>query len=34
MEEDSEQADLYREKFFAFLRKYGVCSDNISVMIA
>ncbi|MDE6834551.1 MAG: hypothetical protein K2J39_09965 [Ruminococcus sp.] len=34
MEEASEQADLYREKFFELLRKYGICSDNISVMIA
>ncbi|MCM1315790.1 MAG: hypothetical protein NC205_08445 [Prevotella sp.] len=34
MEDASEQADLYREKFFELLRKYGVCSDNISVMIA
>ena len=34
MEEASEQADLYREKFFELLRKYEVCSDNISVMIA
>lgn len=34
MEEASEQADLYKKKFFAFLQKYGVCSDNISVMIA
>ena len=33
MEEASEQADLYREKFFELLRKYEVCSDNISVMI-
>ncbi|MDE6034849.1 MAG: hypothetical protein K2G36_02955 [Ruminococcus sp.] len=34
IENASEQADLYREKFFELLRKYGICSDNISVMIA
>ena len=33
MEEASEQADLYREKFFELLWKYDVCNDNISVMI-
>lgn len=34
MEKASEQADLYKEKFFGLLQKYKICSDNISVMIA
>ncbi|MDE6034860.1 MAG: hypothetical protein K2G36_03010 [Ruminococcus sp.] len=25
---------MYRGKFFGLLRKYDVCNDNISVMIA
>ncbi|MDE6034800.1 MAG: hypothetical protein K2G36_02705 [Ruminococcus sp.] len=34
MKTASEQADLYREKFFRLLRKYGIITDNISVIIA
>lgn len=34
METAPKQADLYKNRFFDLLKKYGICKDNISVMIA
>ncbi|MDE7122681.1 MAG: hypothetical protein K2O42_11055 [Oscillospiraceae bacterium] len=34
METVPKQADLYKNRFFNLLKKYGICKDNISIMIA
>ncbi|MDE6833997.1 MAG: hypothetical protein K2J39_07130 [Ruminococcus sp.] len=34
MKNASEQADIYKEKFFTFLRKYKISCDNINVITA